>query len=158
MAATVVDYKFIARHNRSLSSKGIATAVAALACLPLTIAIAFSVAGAWLVFPFAGLEILAVAIAFHLNLRHADDFECITIEGDQLAIEKKYHKCTTRAVFHRYWAQIVLRTMPGGDQRLWLRSHGKEVEVGRYLLNNEQRRTLAQQLQERIGQHSNVAF
>lgn len=157
MAASVVDYKFIARPNCSLSSKGMATVVIVLACLSLTVALAFALAGAWLVFPFAGLEIAAVAYAFYVNHCHAEDYESITIEGDQLAIEKHYHRSTTRAVFHRYWARIFLRKDPGGNQRLWLRSHGKEVEVGRFM-NSEQCLALAQQLQQRTGQLSNVEF
>lgn len=150
MATSVVDYKIVARPNCSLSSSEMTRVVAILAIFSLSIAIAFGFAGAWLVFPFAGLELLALAYAFYLINCHAGDYESITIEGDRLAIEKHHRKNTSQVVFHRYWAQVVLRETSGGEHRLWLRSHGKEVEVGRYM-NDRQRLALAQQLQMHTG-------
>ena len=150
MAASVVDFKVVARPNCSLSPKGMVRVVVALAILPISVAVGFGLAGAWLVFPFAGLELLAVAYAFYIVNCHAEDYESVTIDGDYLAIEKRNYKKTSRIVFHRYWAQVVLRQAPGGEQYLWLRSHGKEVEVGRHM-DNEQRLTLAQELKKRTG-------
>lgn len=150
MAASVVDYKVVARPNCSLPPGGMARVVAVLAFVSFSVAIAFGLTGAWMVFPFAGLELLAVAYAFYFIHCHAGDYESITIDGDQLAVEKRYYKNTSRIVFHRYWAQVVLRATANGEHRLWLRSHGEEVEVGRYL-NNEQRLALARQLQGRTG-------
>ena len=150
MATSIVDYKIVARPNCSLSPQEMAKIVALLAFFSLSIAIAFSLAGAWMVFPFAGLELLALAYAFYFINSHADDYESITISGDRLAIEKHQHKSTSQVVFHRYWAQVVLRQTPSGEHRLWLRSHGKEVEVGHFM-NNRQRLALAQQLQMRTG-------
>lgn len=150
MAASIVDYEFITRPNCSLSRSGAVRVIGCLAAFSLSIALAFALAGAWMVLPFAGLELLALAYAFYLIRCHAGDYESITISGDRLAVEKHDYKNTSQVVFHRYWAQIVLRDAPGGEQRLWLRSHGKEVEIGRYM-NNEQRLVLARQLQQRTG-------
>ena len=110
----------------------------------------FILAGAWLVFPFAGAEMLALGVAFYVMHRHAGDYERLVIAGDDLAIEKRVYDDITRIVFHRYWARVILRDAPGGEQRLWLRSHGKEVEFGRYM-NNEARLILASQLRRRTG-------
>lgn len=148
--ASVVDYRVIARPNSSLTPSGRMGVVLALAVFSLTVAFGFVLAGAWLVFPFAGLELLAVAYAFYYIGCHASDYESITIDGDRLAIEQRSYKNVNQIVFHRYWARLVLRDTPAGEQRLWLRSHGKEVEVGHYM-DNEQRLALAQQLQQRIG-------
>lgn len=150
MATSIVDYKIVARPNCALSPREMAKIVAILALFSLSVAIAFGFAGAWLVFPFAGMELLALAYAFYIIRIHADDYESITIEGDRLAIEQHHHNNTSQVVFHRYWAQVVLRQMPGGEHRLWLRSHGKEVEVGRFM-NDRQKLALAQQLQMRTG-------
>ena len=46
-------------------------AFAALAALTLTIGIGFAFVGAWLVLPFAGLEVLMLAIAFIMYARRA---------------------------------------------------------------------------------------
>lgn len=150
MATSIVDYKIVARPNNSLSPRETVKIVALLAFFSLSVAIAFGFAGAWLVFPFAGLELLALAYAFYFIRCHADDYESITISGDRLAIERQHRKNTSQVVLHRYWAQVVLRPTPSGEHRLWLRSHGKEVEVGHFM-NNRQRLALAQQLQMRTG-------
>lgn len=150
MAASSLVYKHVARPNRSLSLRGMIVAFACLAVLPLAVAFACSLAGAWMVLPFAGLELLGVAYAFYLIHRHAEDYESITITGDRLAIEQRIHDKISQVAFHRCWAQVVLREGPGGERRLWLRSHGKAVEIGRHI-NNEQRQQLARQLQQRTG-------
>ena len=151
MAASGVDYKVTARPNCSLPAAGKVKLLAWIATPPLIISIAFGLAGAWMVFPFAGLELLAVAYAFYVIHCHAGDYESITIEGDRLAVEKRDLDHVSQAEFQRYWVHVVLRMTPGGEQRVWLRSHGREVEVGRYM-NNEQRLALAQQLQQRTGE------
>ncbi len=150
MATSGVVYKVTARPNCSLPLSGKVKLVAWLATPPLIISIAFCVAGAWMVFPFAGLELLAVAYAFYIIHCHAGDYESITIDGDHLAVEHCDFRHVSQTEFHRYWVHVVLRMAPGGEHHLWLRSHGKEVEIGRYM-NNEQRLALARQLQKRTG-------
>lgn len=146
-----VDYKIIARPNRSLSAQGMVKVVAIIASFSLVVALGFSLVGAWMVLPFAGLEVLALAYAFYFINCHADDYESITIEGDSLAVEKRNYKNTSQIVFNRYWARVLLRELPGGEQSLLLRSHGKEIEFGRRFMNNDQRLALAKQLKKRVG-------
>ncbi|MDR2875685.1 MAG: DUF2244 domain-containing protein [Methylobacillus sp.] len=150
MATSVIDYKVVARPNHSMSRKETFRVVAVLALFSLSVATAFGLLGAWLVFPFAGLELLALAYAFHFVLKHADDYESITISGDRLAIEKQHHKSMSQIVLNRYWAQVVLKEAPGGEHRLWLRSHGKEFEVGKFM-SDRQRLVVASQLKMRTG-------
>ena len=151
VAVSVTGYKVIARPRCALSPRGMMVVVAITASFSLLIGLGFSLAGAWPVLPFAGLEVLAVAWAFHHIQRHAGDYESLTIEGDSLAIEK--HDCNrdSRTVFNRYWAQILLRQRPSGDHALLVRSHGREVEFGRRFLSDEQRLLLAGQLKARVG-------
>ncbi len=148
---SVQDAQIVARPNKSLSATGMVKVVAVIASISLVIAIGFGLLGAWLVLPFAGLEVLALAYAFYYINCHASDYESITIDGDRLAVEKRNYKNTSQVVFNRYWARVSLRELPSGDQSLLLRSHGKEVEFGRHFLNNEQRLALAQQLKTRVG-------
>jgi len=151
VAVAVADYKVIARPRCALSSRGMVVIVTIIASFSLLIGLGFFLIGAWLVLPFAGLEVLAIALAFYHIHRHAGDYESLTIEGDSLAIEK--HDCNhdSRTVFNRYWAQILLRQRPSGDHALLVRSHGKEVEFGRRYLSDDQRLMLVQQLKERVG-------
>lgn len=147
----ISEFSVVARPNRSLSSKGMIHVVCGISAFSLIVAIGFSLAGAWLVLPFAGLELVALAFAFYYMHLHADDYESITITGDQLAVEKRHYNNISQIVFNRYWARVQLRELPSGDQSLLLRSHGKEVEFGRHLMSNDQRLDLAQQLKQRVG-------
>jgi len=54
-----------------MSPAGLATAFAVLAVLTLAIGVGFAVVGAWLVLPFAGLEVLMLAVAFFLYAQRA---------------------------------------------------------------------------------------
>jgi uncharacterized membrane protein len=151
VAIPVADYKVVVRPNCSLSSRGMMLVVAIIATFSLLIGISFTLIGAWLILPFAGLEVLAVAYAFYYIHCHSGDYESITIEGDTVSIEKRDYKYDSRTVFNRYWARIFLRDLPCGDQSLFVRSHGKEIEFGRHFMNNDQRLLLAEQLKQRVG-------
>lgn len=149
-AAAGADFSITARPNCSLTPNQKFWIFSAIASFSLIVAMGFTLAGAWLVFPFAGMELLALGAAFYVVHRHSGDYESIVIAGDDLAIEKRVYRKISRVVFHRYWARVILRDTPDGEQRLWLRSHGREVEFGRYM-NNDARLILASQLRRRTG-------
>lgn len=149
-AAKRADFSITATPNCSLTAQQKFWAFCAIASISLIVAMGFILAGAWLVFPFAGAEVLALGVAFYVMHRHAGDYESIVIAGDELAVEQRVYNNVSRIVFHRYWARVILREAPGGEHRLWLRSHGKEVECGRYM-NNDARLVLAGQLRQRTG-------
>ena len=54
-----------------MSPAGLAMAFGALAALTLAIGVGFAFFGAWLVLPFAGLEVLLLAGAFFVYARRA---------------------------------------------------------------------------------------
>jgi uncharacterized membrane protein len=60
-----------AKRNCSISPLGLALVFAALAALTLAIAAAFAALGAWLILPFAGLEMLVLGAAFWITARRA---------------------------------------------------------------------------------------
>lgn len=144
------DFCITAKPNCSLTPRGRLWVFSAIAAFSLLVAIGFAMVGAWMVFPFAGLELIALGAAFYVVHCHSDDYESIILAGDDLAVEKRNYKNISRIVFHRYWARVVMRDTPDGEQRLWLRSHGKEVEFGRYI-DNDTRLIIAKQLQRRVG-------
>ena len=53
----------------SISPAGLLWAFAGLAAVTLAIAAGFAFMGAWLILPFAGLEVLALAVAFVVHVR-----------------------------------------------------------------------------------------
>lgn len=155
MAITDLGYKIIARHNNSLTPKASVKLLLALAGIILVVGFGFARIGAWLVLPFAGLEILAFAYAFHYIYLHSGDFESITIENDSVVVEKRDYKEVTTIVFQRHWAQVSLREVASvggviGKSGLFIRSHGKEVEFGKDFMNDEQRVLLARELKQKL--------
>lgn len=151
MALSIQNCQIVARPNQSMSSTGMLGLLAVIAFFSILISIAFGLLGAWLVLPFAGLELLALGYAFYYVHCHSGDYESITIDGDRLAVEKRDYKQVSQVVLNRHWARVSLRELPGGEQSLLLRAHGKEIEFGRHFLNNEQRQALAQQLKKSVG-------
>lgn len=145
------DFEIVARPNSSLTAEGRVFAVMVIAVISLAVAIGFSLIGAWFVLPFAGLELVGIGYAFYYIHCHSQDYESIVIVGDQISIEKKSDKAVSKMVFNRYWAKVLLRNAPSGDQMLSLRSHGKEVDFGRCYMTNDQRLALAKQLKELVG-------
>ena len=144
------DFTFVARRNNSLSSGGKFLVLGSLAVVLLAISLGFALNGAWLVFPFAGLDILVVYLAFRYVEQHAGDYECIAFHDDNVVIESRRRGKADRFEFNRHWVQVSL-TEPRGTERgrLLLRSHGKEVAFGMHL-TGEQRAAVARRLKEHL--------
>jgi len=155
MALMDSGYKIIARPNNSLSISDSIKLLLAMASIVLVIAMGFAKIGAWLVLPFAGLEILAFAYTFHFIYLHSDDFESITIDDERVVVEIRNYKKTTTTIFQRYWAQVSVREVmsskvSSGKSGLFISSHGNEVEFGRNFINDEQRALLACELRKKL--------
>jgi uncharacterized membrane protein len=80
-----------------------------IAATILVIAGAAMAIGAWLVMPFAGLEIALLALAFHLVGVHDGDFERLEIGESEVRIESRDAHRVERFVGHRPWARVVFR-------------------------------------------------
>src|SRR2546421_431512 len=80
-------FSVILKRNCSISPAGLACVFAALGVAALAIGAGFALAGAWLILPFAGLEVLLLTAAFLLQARHATDYERIELDRGRLAIE-----------------------------------------------------------------------
>ena len=146
-AGEEAEFTFIARRNNSLSSAGRLIAFGFILTVSLGIALAFTVVfGAWLILPFAGLEMLVLLLAFCYVDRHAGDYERVVIEGNKLDVEIFNGGCVSRFEFNRYWAKVVCA---GDGSRLALRSHGRELEIGRHM-NEEQRLAVARELRQEL--------
>ena len=137
------EYVYTARRNNSLSSSGRRLVFAFILTVSFGIAVAFSVAlGAWPILPFAGIEMVVLYVAFRYVDRHAADYERITIRGDSVAVEVAEGGRIAHFELNRYWAQVVCEHE---GAHLALRSHGREIEVGRHLCD-EQRLEMARGL------------
>ena len=122
------------RPNRTLSRRGLRRLIMLLAALALTTA----VLGAWQgnVFAplFALVESSAVAIALCVAWRAGDRSERITL--DESSLEVRSLPGQRRIRFQSHWVRVKL--VPGvGRRRLLLASHGRELEIGAFLAEEE---------------------
>ena len=146
----VTDFKIIVKPNCSLTVKNTIRLVTGLAGISILVGVGFTLAGAWMVLPFAGLEIVAIAYAFYYIHLRADDFESITIQDDSVIVEKHGYKLSEKVIFQRYWARVNLLRQFGGKSSLIIGSHGKEVEFGRNFVTEEQREWLVSQIRQKL--------
>ena len=130
--------------NRSLGPGARRWVVAALAATTLGIAAGAWAFGAWLVMPFAGLEVAVLILAFRIVADHDADFERLEIGEHEVRVEARDARRVTRFVAHRPWARVVFRER-GARCTLGLAYAGKVVPLGR-LLSDEGRRRLAGEL------------
>jgi|GEM_PF-256132 uncharacterized membrane protein len=143
-------FTVVARRNNSLSSGGRLLVLGSLAVVVLAISLGFALNGAWLVFPFAGLDILVVYLAFRYVEQRAGDWECMTLHEHKIVVERQHKGKTERFEFNRHWVQVVFNEDQRGQRgRLALLSHGKEVEFGIHL-TGERRAAVARQLKEHL--------
>lgn len=155
MAVIDLGCKIVATPNNSSSTKENMFLLLAIATVSLLIALCFARIGAWLVLPFAGLEVLAFAYVFNYIFLHSTDFESISVEHERVIIEKRKDKEVTKTEFPRHWAQVSVRNnesngLFGSKNALFISSHGKEVEFGESLINDEQRVLLAQAIKQKL--------
>lgn len=155
---SIMDCKIIARPNNSLSPEGSLKLVVVLAIIAFVVALSFVHIGAWLVLPFAGLELAAFSYAFYYVYLHSGDFESIAIEDDRIIVEKRSFREISVTEFQRYWTQVSVRHIAGSKgivskNALFISSHGKEIEFGKHFINDEQRLELANTLKQKLKNH-----
>jgi uncharacterized membrane protein len=138
--------------HRSLSPRGFAILMAACAGLPSLVGLWFATHGAWPVLPFFGCEIVLIWWAFHANNRDARSFETVRLTPEELTVERVRPSGHRSA--HRFapphWLRIELASRPDGGNTLRLASHGRSIEVGRFL-TPEERREFAGELRAAIA-------
>jgi len=117
-----------------------------------TVAVFFALQGAWLVLPFAGLEVLVVCAAIYLNARRAVTREVVTISGAELVVRRGRRCLVEVGRFPRHWTRLALVEDPRGwyPRRLLLSCHGRRLEIGAVLTDAERQR-LAATLQSHLG-------
>jgi uncharacterized membrane protein len=135
-------FSLVLKRNCSMSPKALAGVFAVLALLVLAIGAGFAAAGAWLVLPFAGLEVVLLGTAYLLYARHAADYERIELGAGRLTVEVADGARTAR--YQLEDAGIVMQ-----EGRVVLRDAKEELEIGRYL-GAEARAELAVELERKL--------
>lgn len=153
MPSTAASFRLIARRNDSISPAARRGVLLLLVVVSLGIAVGWSLRGAWVILPFALLEMVVLLVAFKIVASHAGDFEAISIEGDKVLLERVERGRSSRHEFNRHWAQLIVRrTGPAGACVLAMRSHGREVGFGQFLTDG-QRLAVADEIRRRLNNY-----
>ena len=156
MVATQLDsfdcpHRFLIRPNCSMPWRDVVRFYAGIAIVSMGIAVAFAMKGAWLILPFAGLEMLVLGVALYVVAQRAANWQEIAIEADNIRVINHSPKQEKKLSFQRAWVRVVLEdaTITGHPSRLLLGSHGRNVEIGS-CLNEEEKHELALQLRRAV--------
>ena len=145
-----VQFGIVSRRNNSSSPRTRLLVFGSLGLFTLLVAAVFALAGAWPIAPFAGIECVALFLAYCWLRRHDEDYELITIVGDDVIVESRDGARVERRQLSRYWAQVVVDDRSGRRKRVLLRAHGRESEFGK-LLCDEARMSLAKRLRTKLA-------
>ncbi len=143
-AADDTLFRALLTPHRSLGRKGFAVLMAVLIAIWIGIGIAFLSLGAWPVFGFFGLDVLALYLAFRWNYRAARAREEVTISRTRLDIRKVAPSGRSEAhSFNPFWTRFdVDRHDEIGITRMAVEGEGRKVSIGGFL-NPDDRESFA---------------
>ena len=96
-----------------------------------------------MILPFAGIEIVCVAVAFWWLERAVNDRDCVEVTETRVKIDRYRGQHTQRFEFNRGWLSTELkRDRMGGLHGVRLRQSGRCVEFLEFLPVSEQYQAL----------------
>lgn len=141
--------RFLLTPNRSMSWQGNVRIWMALFALSALIVTGFSLIGAWVILPFAGLELAALAGGFYYTSRQCQKQEVLILGQDSIRLEKgmkrKEAEWEMPRQFTRVWEDEARH--PFTPPKLHLQFRQEEIPVGAFL-NIDDTKTLIAILQQ----------
>ena len=139
----------VLRPNNSASWQFNMQIVASLTVIAFFISGYFALQGLWLIFPFAGLEVGFLYVCLYLRKRANINTEVITFDKTTVVIERGSYKAEKSWKYHRLWAKIFIKKplRRGYPKQVFIRSHGKELELGGFL-NKKDKELLIKDLKQ----------
>jgi uncharacterized membrane protein len=121
--------------HRSLNRTGFLVVMAFLSVVSFAAGFAFLLMGAWPVFGFFALDVLAVYVAFRINFRRARASEEIRITPTELRLRRVSHRGhVVEFVFNPLWVQLDRKVHAEyGIEKLYLRSKGRRLAIASFL-------------------------
>ena len=125
--------------HRSLNRTGFVVVMAFLSVVSFATGVAFLMMGAWPVFGFLGLDVLAIYVAFRVNFRRARACEQISVTPSALRLRRVSHRGhVVEWVFNPLWVRLDREADDEyGLEHLYLTSRGKRVAIGSFLSPEE---------------------
>ena len=121
--------------HRSLTPRAFRTLMGLFTVVSVASGIPFVLCGAWPVAGFMGLDVAILYLAFRANYKAARAYEDILVTPLELLLAKVTpNGLRSEWRFHPAWVRLDRQEHEEfGLQRLSLRSHGRSVEVARFL-------------------------
>jgi uncharacterized membrane protein len=121
--------------HRSLNRTGFLVLMAFLSLISFAAGIAFLLMGAWPVFGFFGLDVLAIYWAFRINFRRARACEEILVTPSELRVRRVSHRGhVAEWVLNPLWVQIDQKAhQEFGIEKLYLVSRGRRLAIASFL-------------------------
>ncbi|HLZ04531.1 MAG TPA: DUF2244 domain-containing protein [Bradyrhizobium sp.] len=125
--------------HRSLNRSGFLLVMAFLSVISFAAGAAFLLMGAWPVFGFFGLDVLAIYWAFKINFRRAKAREEISVTPSELRLRRISHRGhIAEWVLNPLWVRVDQVTHEEfGIEHLYLVSRGHRMAVGSFLSPDE---------------------
>ena len=131
--------------------------LASISFICVGIATVFYFFGAYLILPFAGIEIAILLIAFYLSFKWSSRKELIYISQEVVKIEKGIHKAEYLWEEFRTFTSFQIEKDANKSLRLSFRSKGDDVIVGDFL-NEDDKNILINEIRNIIDELNNEAF
>ena len=121
--------------HRSLNRAGFLALMIFVSLVSFAAGLAFLLMGAWPVFGFFGLDVLAIYWAFRINFRHARASEEIRITPSELRLRRVSHRGhVVEFVLNPLWVQLDQKIHAEyGIEKLYLLSKGRRVSIASFL-------------------------
>jgi len=121
--------------HRSLNRAGFLILMAFLSVISFVAGIAFLIIGAWPVFGFFGLDVLAVYWAFRTNFARATAREEISVTPTELRVRRVSHRgSVSEWSFNPLWVTLDKQVHEEyGIERLALVSRGRQLTIANFL-------------------------
>jgi uncharacterized membrane protein len=121
--------------HRSLSRTAFLVLMGFVSAISFAAGVAFWLMGAWPVFGFFGLDVLAIYWAFRINFRHARAIEEIRVTPSELHLRRVSHRGhVVEFLLNPLWVQLDQEVHEEfGVERLYLLSRGRRVAIGSFL-------------------------
>ena len=132
-------YRILLRPNQSTDWKSSLIFILIIAFTCLTIGIGFAFAGATMILPFAGLEVIFVGICVYLVMKKTYKQEVITLTKETLKIEKGGGSIDQVWEYFRMWSYVSVERPdhPWYPAHIVVTSKGERVPVGDVLTEDE---------------------
>ena len=147
-----LEKTFMVMPNRAMLWQHIMMIYLLISGVTISIAFGFFTQGLTLILPFAGLELLALGVVLYISAWRSNIKEVVNVTEEKIRIEIGRNGPEKTYELDKTWAKVVLERSWNNwyPSRLLLRSHGRQIEIGKFL-NEQERQCLGAELKKVIN-------